>query len=46
MLARERVFLSVTGRAHKDRRIVSKKRIRRDNGKRVRRQGEKIKERV
>lgn len=45
LLARECVSLCVTGRAHKERRIVSKERIRKDNGERVRRQG-KIKERV
>lgn len=44
LLARECVRLCVTGRAHKERRPVSKRRIRADNRERVRRQG-KIKER-
>lgn len=45
MLARECVYLCVTGRAHKERRIVSKQRTRKDNRERVIRQG-RIKERV
>lgn len=45
LLARERVFLCVTGRVHKERRSVSKQRIRKDNGGRARKQAE-IKERV
>lgn len=45
LLARECVYLCVTGRAHKERRIVSKQRTRKDNRERVIRQG-RIKERV